>query len=397
MLKPKILCLSSLWQTFIHQQVVEIINSNKVDIFTNFHINLYSYLQNSIYRTKIRDEIFSKHIPNDLYNLTFYPGFTKNILSQYHADLISIQLSKFVKSNNFDLIHAHTVYPSGYVAYKLSRKYKIPFIVTTHGMDFYQCSPNVSENTRGKQYNSIILNKINKVLLYAEQIIAVSERFRKDILEYNSKAKVISIENGYYKELFKTGSKTKARKELGLSENDKILLSVGYFVKKKGHKYLIEAMDKIIQSFPNAKLYLVGGGMLKSEYIKLIKSYMLDDYVFLIDNVSQHKLARWYQAADVFVFPSLDEPFGVALIEAMACGIPTIATKTQGPSQIIHHNEDGILIPIKDTKSIEENVCDLFSNPSKLNEIGQKASKNILSTYGYKEKEIIELYLEILK
>lgn len=397
MLKPKILCLSPLWQTFIHQQVVEIINSNKVDIFTNFHINLYAYLRNLIFRNEIRNAKFSKHIPDELYNVTLYPGLPKNILFEYYADLITIQLSTFAKNNNFDLIHAHALYPSGYVAYKLSKKYKIPFIVTTHGMDFYQCLPNVSENTRGKQYSSIILKKINKVLLNAEQIITVSKKFKKDVLDYNPNAKVITIENGYYKELFKTGSKTKARQKLGLSKNDKILLSVGYFVKKKGHKYLIEAMIKIIQNFPNTKLYLVGCGMLKNEYLKMIKSFKLEDHIFLVDNVSQQKLTSWYQAADIFVFPSLDEPFGVALIEAMACGIPTIATKTQGPSQIIHHNEDGILIPIKDTKAIVDNVCGLFNNPTKLNEIGQIASKNILPTYGYKEKEIINLYFEILR
>ena len=395
-MKPNVLCLSHLWETFIHHQVVEILKTGRVEVFTNFHISYYAYLRNSTVRKKMNSE-FSKHIPRHLYNISKFLGLPKNIFFEYYGNFLTKLLIPIFKKNQFNIIHAHTLYPSGYAAYLLSRKFSVPYIVTTHGMDFYRCLPEVSINSRGKQYNKNTLLKIDKVLKNANKVVTVSEKFCNDVANYSPESRVVTIENGYNKEIFKPGSKVDARKRLKIDLDTKLIVSVGYFVKKKGHSYLIKSIKSIKQAFPNIQCYIIGGGQLKKQYLKQIADLKLSNDVFLIENLVQKELVNWYQAADIFIFPSLDEPFGIALIEAMACGLPSIATMTQGPSRIISPSNDGMIIPIKDSKAIEEKVIQLLQNTDKLNEMGQNAAKNIFEKYGTKEEDIIDLYYSIFK
>ena len=127
-----------------------------------------------------------KEIQSQKKHLTFFPGLPKNFLSHYYPVWISKILINKYRGEKFNLIHAHTLLPSGFVAYKLSKKWRIPFIVTSHGMDFYRCLPDVNKYRHAKQYNYKNLKKANIVLSKSNYIIAVSNNYSKQISEYNS-------------------------------------------------------------------------------------------------------------------------------------------------------------------------------------------------------------------
>lgn len=311
-----------------------------------------------------------------------------------------MQIAKYIEKNHemssIDLIHAHTLFPAGVAAMYLARKNHIPFIVTSHGMDFYRCFPKDHNLSRGKPYNTKELNLVKQVMQTADQVICVSEIFGQDVKKIFPNSKIKIIENSYDVSLFKPGIKQIAREKLHIAEDTKMILSVGNFVPAKGHIYLLEAMNSLKASNSQFKLFLIGKGPEKERYKSYINYSELSGSVEIVKQVSQVELVNYYQASDVFVLPSLSESFGVALVEAMACGLPAIATKTQGPKQIIEDQKTGILVEISNAEAIAENIEKLMSDNLLHKKLSNHAAQFVADTFSNKEQEIIDLYYKII-
>ena len=269
--KIRILYLVPFIKPFIQDPIIELLDTNEIDCSIDFHFSIYSFFRNQNLRKMVLRYKNEKEIQSQKKHLTFFPGLPKNFLSHYYPNWIAKVLDYKYRGKKFDLIHAHTLLPSGFVAYKLSKKWKIPFIITSHGMDFYRCLSDVNKYRHSKQYNYKELKKANIVLNKSNYIIAVSENYAKQITEYNSKANVKVIENSYNKDIFFKMKRSDARKRLSIPLNEMILISTGNYVKSKGHVYLLKAMIDIIQKYPDIKLYLIGDGMLRKKYNEFIK------------------------------------------------------------------------------------------------------------------------------
>ncbi|MBI2374138.1 MAG: glycosyltransferase [Deltaproteobacteria bacterium] len=158
------------------------------------------------------------------------------------------------------------------------------------------------------------------------------------------------------------GGPRRSRSELGL-EGDPALLTVGRLVPEKGHRYLIEAMHEIASARPRAALNLVGKGWLEPELLALVERLGLSSRVRFLGYRSD--VSELMQAADFFVFPSLWEGLGVALVEAMSLGCVCIATNVGAMPEIIEHGRSGLLVPPRDPKALAEAVVDLASDPER--------------------------------
>ena len=382
--KIKVLYLVPFIKPFIQNPIIELLDTNEIDCVIDFHFSIYSFFRNQNLRKMILKYKNDKEIQSQKKHLTFFPGLPKNFLSHYYPVWISKILINKYRGEKFNLIHAHTLLPSGFVAYKLSKKWRIPFIVTSHGMDFYRCLPDVNK------YRHIVLSKSN-------YIIAVSNNYAKQISEYNSKANVKVIENSYNMEIFYKINKSDARNKLSISLNNKILISTGNFVKSKGHIYLLQAMNEVIKKYPDIKLYIIGGGMLWKKYNEFIKKNNLLNNVYLLDEISQRELALWNNAADIFVFPSISESFGVALIEAMACGIPVIVADSEGPTEIIENYETGIIVNKKSSKEIAKNIIWLLTDDKLRERISNSGINEIQKRFSQKNHEYLKLYKDLIK
>jgi glycosyltransferase involved in cell wall biosynthesis len=161
-------------------------------------------------------------------------------------------------------------------------------------------------------------------------------------------------------------NKNKARDELGLDCNKKYVLFVGSMVERKGLDYLIRSIPTITKRIPDAELLLVGEGHCKTRLKLLTHALGIHDKVQFIPEsntsprIPDEKLPLYYNAADVFVLPSLIEGLGVVGIEAMACETPFIGTNVDGIPSLVDQFKAGILIPPKDSKSIANAVIRLF-------------------------------------
>ncbi len=213
--------------------------------------------------------------------------------------------------------------------------------------------------------------------------------------KFHNPSKLEVVHNGIilsnYKDLKPTSD---LRKELGIPPDSKLILNVGRLDDKKGLRFLVEAMPKVLDKFPNAKLLLVGDGDFKAELEEKIKKLKLENSVLLLWLKKVDEMQNIYQNSDIFVFPTLTEALSNVLLESMINGLPVIATNTGGNPEVIEDGKSGILIPLEDSKAIAENVCGLLSSPEKMKKLSQNAQKRVRENFSFSKtvNEYLKLY-----
>ena len=282
---------------------------------------------------------FAKHIV-----FPFEPLKRYRVNSAYKSVMAILRKTGFKP----DILHAHFIWPSGYVGMSISKKFEIPFVLTAHGHDVYDIP------FRNKFYNGIT----KKILKNADFTITTSKRNR-DILANKlgcPSKKIGIIYNGYDSELFHPVGKVMARKKLSIPVNKKIILNVANLNPIKGHKYVIKAMKKIVKNLPDAECYIVGQGTEKARLKKEIEELGLENNVFLVGPKEHEKIPLWMNAADIFVLPSVDEGNPTVMFEVLGCGKPFIGTIVGGIPEIIRNERLGILVPPKNPDALAEAI-----------------------------------------
>ena len=142
------------------------------------------------------------------------------------------------------------------------------------------------------------------------------------------------------------------------------IICVAHLRKKKGHKYLINSMPKILEKFPDAKLVLTGEGPERKNLESEIKSLELKESIELKGKLNAEQVQRELSSAEAFVLPSIFEGQGIAILEAQASGVPVIASDTGGIPDIIEDGKTGILVEPKNSEQIANAVIKVFSDPN---------------------------------
>ncbi len=141
------------------------------------------------------------------------------------------------------------------------------------------------------------------------------------------------------------------------------ILFVGRLEKRKGLKYLLDAYSRLKWDLPNIRLLVVGPGNLDEDSHRILGARNLQDVVFL-GGVPNDQLPRYYATADIFCAPTTGgESFGVVLLEAMAAGKPVVASNIEGYNGVVHHGQQGLLFPRKDTSALADTLGLLVRNP----------------------------------
>jgi len=248
-------------------------------------------------------------------------------------------------------------------ALRYAQKKKRPLVVTYHG-DAQANWGSMARRASVAVYNRFILDK---VLSYARVIISPSEHFvgqSRFLRKYRDK--VVVIPNGIALSDFDLPySKKQSRRKLALPDGENIILFVGALSPYKGPGILLSALPEILTSVPNAILILVGDGPLKETLERETKKLGLDGRVLFPGFVeSTYQKALFYYSADVFVLPSTttQESFGIVNLEAMACGLPIVASRIGGIPSVVKDGECGLLVPAKDPPALAEAVIRLLQN-----------------------------------
>jgi glycosyltransferase involved in cell wall biosynthesis len=252
-----------------------------------------------------------------------------------------------------DLVHAHFIWPNGFVGAMLKKEYGIPFVVTAHGYDIYDLP------FRDAEWKE----RIEAILNAADVVITVSNSNRECVERLNVTAPVKVVPNGFrHDQFYPMGTET-CRKTLNLPVDRKILLSVGNLVEVKGHTYLIDAMSEVVRERMDVLCLIVGRGELKHRLEKKISSLGLEQYVRLVGGKPHSEIPLWMNASNVFVLPSLRESFGIVQVEAMACGKPVVATKNGGSEEIVTPGKTGLLCDAADPQGLAESIVRAIDAP----------------------------------
>jgi len=245
----------------------------------------------------------------------------------------------------------------------------------------------------------IIWYLLCKILNRADVIICESQHFADQLIAKGiSRQLIMVLPNGIDLEQFKPLDKMTLRKQLGLPIDRPIILAVGNLSERKGHKYLLAALPKILQSYGPVLVVIVGEGEFRSAIELMITN--LNPYVHLAGFQKGETIPHWLNAADIFVLPSLLEGTPNILLEAMACQLPVVATAVGGIGCVIEDGRNGLIIPPRSDTHLAEAVITLLQDSALRERLSINARNTVCSQYGSWKQQSAKLeniYSKILE
>jgi glycosyltransferase involved in cell wall biosynthesis len=311
----------------------------------------------------------------------------KNLHYQSQKDLLTYSwkayfyAKKLIAKNDYDLTHSFFTVPCGFISWRMQKKYQIPYVVSLRGADV----PGYAE--RFSFIYKLLTPLIVKIWKDSAEVISNSQGLKKLALKSNPKQRIGVIYNGINTQEFMPNN--------SLKSEDKFVITPGAsrITSRKGLKYLIEAVYKLSQKHPNTQLNIIGDGDEKYILEKLVKKLKIEKNVNFLGRISHEKISKFYQEANVFVLPSLNEGMSNTMLEALSSGLPIIATDTGGSKELITEGENGYIVEMKNSDDIDEKLEKLIDNPELRNEMGEKSRARALELSWEKvAKQYRELY-----
>ncbi|MBN2284940.1 MAG: glycosyltransferase family 4 protein [Tissierellales bacterium] len=336
------------------------------------------------------DSIVLKELKQEEYPLCKIPVSVRTSLKERdHFWLIRCfkMIFSILVKERFDLIHTHG-YFADIVTIPVAKLLRIPVISTCHGF--------IANDRKLKRSY-----RIDRILLrFSNRVIAVSQGIKDELLKSGIKeSKIEVVLNAVQTDTDNdvlTQNRYKKRRALHVSEKDFVLGYVGRLSREKGIHYLLDAVEILTKMDIPIKVVIIGDGPAKKDSKLLVRQKGVEDKVFFAG--FQTDVKEWIPAMDVFALPSLTEGTPMALLEAMACRIPIVASAVGGIPQIIDSGKDGILVAPGKPKEIAAGIMELYNNNSLREKFVKAAYKKVKSNFDMKEwTETIESqYAEII-
>ena len=282
------------------------------------------------------------------------------------------------KNGKFDVIHAHD-WLVAYSAKSIKESYNIPLISTIHATESGRNSGIHDETQR-------YINDSEWMLTYESSEVIVNSNYMKNEVQrlfglpYD---KINVIPNGVNLQLFSNVNVDYDFRRQYAMDNEKIILYVGRLVYEKGIQNLIAAMPKILDKYHDSKLIICGRGGMIDELREQVKYLGIDNKVYFAGYCDSKKMQKMYKCADVAVFPSTYEPFGIVAIESMLSGTPTIVSDVGGLNEIVEHGVTGMKSYAGNANSIADSVLALLFDPKLCASISQNAIKKVKENYNW--------------
>ena len=300
-------------------------------------------------------------------NYMIHPNNFIDWIMQLNFNLIAKATEIINKEGGFDVIHAHDWLVT-YAAKSLKNAYDIPIVATIHATEAGRNS-GIHDDTQ--RY----INDTEWLLTYEATEVIVNSNFMKNDLQrlfglpYD---KINVIPNGINLNNFTGIERDYDFRRQYAMDNEKIILYVGRLVYEKGIQHLIAAMPKILSNYHDAKLVIAGKGGMIDDLKAETSSLGLDNKVYFTGYMDSKKVQKMYKCADVAVFPSTYEPFGIVALEAMLAGVPTVVSDVGGLNEIVDHRENGMKSYAGNSNSIADSVLSLLFDK----QLAAKVSKN---------------------
>ncbi|MBO6792955.1 MAG: glycosyltransferase [Balneolaceae bacterium] len=290
-----------------------------------------------------------------LVNRIKYLSVPRRKLPAFTIANLSRALNRILSSSKSDIIHVHWLFPAGLCIPDIKQRLKKPIVLTLHGGDWYT------------NLNSGIDRMIADALHQTDVVICVGNQLKKDVLvKFPSLSeKIVHIPHGIDCSVFQPvaeEAKMSLRKTLSWDLESEHILCVANFYQEKGIELLVEAFSNI-SSKDQFHLHLVAprrDRSIENKIQTILTENGLNQRASIYPSMSESELVKRYQAADFLVSPSRKEGFGLAIAEAIACGLPVLATKSGGPEEIVTE-DSGILVEANNIKALENGLKSMMN------------------------------------
>ncbi len=264
-----------------------------------------------------------------------YPEFTI-------ALPFSLYLRPTIKKIGLDVIHVHSPFSLGLLGARYARRYGLPLVFTYHTMyDQYVHYLPFAQGISRRVVLSLSRNFCNR----CDLVIAPTE-IVKEIVGKNIQTRVEVVPTGIEIEEFQQVNRHWLRETYGINKETKILLHLGRLGKEKNVSFLLQAYLRVREAASPTKLVIVGDGPERSQLEQETRQLGLAEDVIFTGPLSRQHVVNSYAGADLFIFASTTETQGIVLGEAKAAGLPCVAVKALGASEMVKDGVDGFLTPL---------------------------------------------------
>jgi glycosyltransferase involved in cell wall biosynthesis len=191
--------------------------------------------------------------------------------------------------------------------------------------------------------------------------------------------KIVHIINGIDPNPFKDSNREKSRDRLGLDPNKKVVVMVAWFGLRKGHHTLIDSAVHVTKKIPNVLFLLVGDGRLKKTSMDRARQWRLQDHFVFLGY--REDIPEILTASDLAVLPSVIEGLPRSLLEAMAAGLPVVASRLDGIAELVVHEKTGLLTAPGSASALSQAIVKLLSDPQRCKEMGLQGRRRVESHF----------------
>jgi teichuronic acid biosynthesis glycosyltransferase TuaC len=292
------------------------------------------------------------------------------------------RIRKLHNRKRIDLIHAHAALPCGHAAALISRRLKIPFVVTVHGLDvFHTCYIDGVPAAWRREVSADVYRA-------AQTAICISGKVQ-EILKTGSppETRSIIVYNGVNPRLFSPNP-------AAVGPFDPEILVVGNLAPHKGQELVLKAVGNLSASFPQLRCRIIGEGPDRARLESLVRDLGIGRQVQFAGRQSRSEVAEAMRSCSVFVLPSRNEGLGCVYLEAMSCAKPVIACQGQGIDEVIEHGKNGWLIPVEGLEPLVQGLSALLGSAEMRVQIGAAARQTTLEkmTLSHQARQLAEIY-----
>ena len=348
----------------------------------------YDYVKNRCgnvmspeYYFKLRDHIyadFNYMNVNDLGCIDFSGRYPDNLLEEINN--YSIVAGVIARTVDFDIIHSHDwlTYPAGIHAKQVTGK---PLVIHVHATDFDRSRGNVNPTVFGIERDG---------MLNADHIITVSNLTRRTVIEKYGidPAKVTTVHNAVepLSEELKNIQVPKSK--------EKVVTFLGRITMQKGPEYFVEAAAKVLQKVHNVRFVMAGSGDMMEKMINLAAQKDIADRFHFPGFQKGKQVYEMLKASDVYIMPSVSEPFGISPLEAMQMGVPSIISKQSGCAEILNHV---IKTDYWDIDAMADAIYSIITYPAMYKQLHDEGLTEVNGIQWIKAgKKVIDIYNNLL-
>jgi glycogen synthase len=322
-----------------NQEAVRLLNASDVNIdftssvyqeywkqltYIEIGSNLVPYLGEEEFETMVRQKVFDNMDEDTSVfskSYTFSGKYGKNLMEE--VTRYALVASAIASSNHFDVIHAHDwlTYPAGIAAKKQSGK---PLVVHMHATEFDRSGENVNQN---------VYDIERKGMEAADAVITVSNYTRDIVINRYGidPLKVFTVHNAV--------EPTESDEMLNVAKNvrEKVVTFLGRITFQKGPDYFVEAAYKVLQKDQNVRFVMAGSGDMMNKMIRRVAQLHISDHFHFTGFLQGEEVDKMFALSDVYVMPSVSEPFGISPLEAMRSNVPVVISKQSGVAEVLKY------------------------------------------------------------